>query len=81
MLARQIAVGFGIAFIFPLLVYYGVATFCPPPKLQEFVTATLATPFNPTPEQRNEYEAQRQKRWNSKRRITPPRRILRGSWS
>jgi|SRR6266446_8637835 len=32
MLALQIAVGFGIAVIFPLLVYYGVSTFHPPPK-------------------------------------------------
>lgn len=35
MLARQIAFGFGIAVIFPLLVYYGVSTFHPPPKLPD----------------------------------------------
>jgi uncharacterized membrane protein YphA (DoxX/SURF4 family) len=32
MLARQIAIGFGIAVIFPLLVFYGVSTFYPAPK-------------------------------------------------
>ena len=30
MLARQLAIGFGIAIIFPLLVYYGVRTFILP---------------------------------------------------
>ncbi len=32
MLARQIAIGFGIAVIFPLLVFYDVSTFYPAPK-------------------------------------------------
>lgn len=32
MLARQIVIGFGIAAIFPLLVFYGVSTFYPAPK-------------------------------------------------
>lgn len=32
MLARQFAIGFGIAIVFPLLVYYGVRTFHSPPK-------------------------------------------------
>jgi hypothetical protein len=32
MLARQIAIGFGIAIVFPLLVYYGVRTAYSPPK-------------------------------------------------
>jgi hypothetical protein len=36
MLARQIAIGFGIAIIFPLLVFYGVSTFHPAPKTQDF---------------------------------------------
>jgi len=37
MLARQIAIGFGIAVIFPLLVYYGVATFYPPPNRADYL--------------------------------------------
>ena len=36
MLARQIAIGFGIAVVFPLLVYYGVSTFSPAPKWSNF---------------------------------------------
>jgi hypothetical protein len=39
MLARQIAIGFGIAIIFPLLVYYGVRTFYPPPVWSSIVVA------------------------------------------
>jgi lipopolysaccharide export LptBFGC system permease protein LptF len=36
MLGRQIAIGFGVAIIFPMLIYYGVCTFSPPPNLQDF---------------------------------------------
>jgi hypothetical protein len=63
MLARQIAIGFGIAVIFPLLVYYGVATIYPPPPPQYVVTPAVMPP-NPTPEERQKYiqdqQAQRQ---------------------
>ncbi|HXQ52475.1 MAG TPA: hypothetical protein VN802_15380 [Stellaceae bacterium] len=51
MLARQIAVGFGIAVVFPLLVYYAVAIFSPPP---EFNYAALAVGPNASPEQRQQ---------------------------
>ena len=54
MLARQIAIGFGIAVIFPLLVYYGVATIYPPPPLQ-YVVIPAVMPPNPTPEERQKY--------------------------
>src|SRR5271170_3005115 len=36
MLARQIAIGFGVAIIFPLLIYYGVSAYSPAPKWNEF---------------------------------------------
>ena len=62
MLARQIAIGFGIAMIFPLLVYYGVSTFYPPPKFNAIVTATLYRQSNPTPEQQKEYEDRQRER-------------------
>ena len=63
MLARQIAIGFGIAFIFPLLIHYGVATFYPPPKFQSYVTVTARLlPSNATPAERQEIEEQRKKR-------------------
>jgi hypothetical protein len=59
MLARQIAIGFGIAVIFPLLVYYGVATIYKPPQMQYAVTA-LVMPPNPTPEERQKYTQDQQ---------------------
>lgn len=61
MLARQIAVGLGIALILPLLVYYGVATFYPPPQPVMTVTAVAVSP-NATPEERERYLAQQQER-------------------
>lgn len=59
MLARQIAIGFGIAVIFPLLIHYGVATFHPAPKYDASI-ASLAP--NATPDERKEYFAQQQQR-------------------
>jgi hypothetical protein len=61
MLARQIAIGFGIAIIFPLLIHYGVATFHPAPKF-ESLTASLAPNANATADERKEYFAQQQQR-------------------
>ena len=61
MLARQIAVGFGIAVIFPLLVYYGVATFYPAPKRQAIVAAVMMPP-NPTPEERQTFSEKQRER-------------------
>jgi uncharacterized membrane protein YphA (DoxX/SURF4 family) len=40
MLARQIAIGFGVAIIFPLLIYYGVRTFQAPPVWNTIVTVS-----------------------------------------
>jgi hypothetical protein len=60
MLARQIAIGFGIAVIFPLLVYYGISTFHPSPKPPGFLT-TKVLPATAAPEERKEYaDAQKQ---------------------
>jgi hypothetical protein len=61
MLARQIAIGFGIALIFPLLVYYGVAMFFPPPQSAGYVEAVILPP-NPTPEEKQKYLDQQRER-------------------
>lgn len=53
MLARQIAIGFGIAVIFPLLVFYGVSTFHPAPKFPDYVT-TECMIRSTTPDERAE---------------------------
>lgn len=44
MLARQIAIGFGVAVVFPLLIYYGISTFSPAPKWSDFHEAVVYTP-------------------------------------
>jgi hypothetical protein len=54
MLARQISIGFGIAIMFPLLVYYGVATFDPPPQIPSMITRPTIMP-NPTEAERQAY--------------------------
>jgi hypothetical protein len=43
MLARQIAIGFGIATVFPLLIYYGVSIYSPPPQFAAFRTPAIYT--------------------------------------
>jgi uncharacterized membrane protein YphA (DoxX/SURF4 family) len=59
MLARQIAIGFGIAIIFPLLIHYGVATFHPAPKYEPWV----ALAPNATADERQTQQQQRQKNY------------------
>jgi hypothetical protein len=55
MLARQIAIGFGVAIIFPLLIYYGVSTFSHAPKWSDFLHPSAGQyNSNMTPEQRVE---------------------------
>jgi len=47
-LAREIAIGFGVAIVFPMLIYYGVSTFSHPPKgstyHREYVNSPKLTP-------------------------------------
>ena len=37
MLAKKIALGFGLAIIFPMMIHYGVSTFSPAPKFESYV--------------------------------------------
>jgi len=63
MLARQIAIGFGIAVIFPLLIYYGVATFHSPPKSPEINAAVVIAPGpNATADEKQNYQEQERAR-------------------
>lgn len=66
MLGRQIAVAFGVALIFPLLVYYGVATIFPPPKTASVVYASLMLTPNSTPEERQRYDDQQKEQQKSR---------------
>jgi len=36
MLAKKIALGFGLAIIFPMMIHYGVSTFSPAPKFESY---------------------------------------------
>jgi hypothetical protein len=36
MLAKKIALGIGLAIIFPMMIHYGVSTFCPAPKWSDY---------------------------------------------
>jgi hypothetical protein len=57
MLARQIAIGFGTAIIFPLLVYYGVSTFFHAPKWPDFHAGITIYNPKPTPDELAERQA------------------------
>jgi hypothetical protein len=62
MLAKQIAIGLGIAVIFPLLVYHGVRTFYPPPVLSSVVVAERAEGQNAKERQASEQKRRDQER-------------------
>jgi hypothetical protein len=63
MLAREIAIGFGIAVIFPLLVYYGVRTFHPAPKTADYFSTNVPMAPTATAEERRDFaNKQRQER-------------------
>jgi hypothetical protein len=54
MLARKIVVGLGIAAIFPALIYYGLSTFYPPPRQEDYF------PSQPLPSATTEEERKAQ---------------------
>lgn len=62
MLARQIAIGFGIAVLFPLLVYYGTSTFHPAPKSADYFRPTPPPAASTPEEQRAHFEEQEKQR-------------------
>jgi hypothetical protein len=45
MLAKKIALGFGIAVVFPLLIHYGVSTFVYSPKWQDYQVRSVFDPY------------------------------------
>jgi len=61
MLAKKIALGFGIAIVFPMLLHYGVSTWTPQPRFDLY---ELQQPYNPqaTPEQKAQQQAELQKK-------------------
>ena len=41
MLAKKFALAFGIAVVFPAMLHYGVATFSPEPRWQDYTVTPL----------------------------------------
>jgi len=66
MLAKRIALGFGIAIVFPMLLHYGVSTWTPQPKWNLY---DLQQPYNPqaTPEEKAQQQAELQKKQEERR--------------
>jgi hypothetical protein len=60
LVVRQIIIGFGIAIMFPMLIYYGVATVTPPPRYEAYFPQTQAPPMSAPKEERDAYYAQLQ---------------------
>lgn len=52
MIGRQIAIGFGIAILFPLLIFYGVSTFGSPPRFSDYSATQSFDYATATPEER-----------------------------
>lgn len=58
MLAKKIAVGFGIAIILPLMFHYGVSTFSPSPKYSDYRIDNYPQDYkNASPEKKKEVTA------------------------
>ena len=60
MLAKRFGFGFGIAVILPLLVHYGVSTFTPAPKWQEYYQSSSVV-AEETAQQKTQRTQERQK--------------------
>lgn len=72
MLARQIAVGFGVAIVLPLLIYYGVSSFSHAPKRADYFAPPVYN-GNMTPEQRS---AQQEKLWSETEAFNEAQRVF-----
>jgi len=70
MLAKRFGVGVGIAILLPMLVHYGVSTFCPSPKWKDYYQYDYSSAKDKTPEQK----AAAQKERKEKREVFDARR-------
>lgn len=60
MRAKEFALGFGIAIIFPMMVHYGVSTFVPKPNWQDYQIENYYEKYrNANPEEQKELELER----------------------
>ncbi len=59
MLAKKIALGFGIAIIFPMMIHYGVSTFVPQPKWEDYRVKNYTLRYSDaSPEERKALQAE-----------------------
>jgi hypothetical protein len=72
MLAKKIALGFGIAIILPMMIHYGVSTFSPAPKWQDRNdTYSYQRYDKATPEERAQIDKERKEQdkiWREKQK-------------
>jgi hypothetical protein len=66
MLAKKIALGFGIAVVFPMLIHYGVSTFVPSPKWQDYQVPGLYDP-RASLEEKAQRQGEQQKKQEERR--------------
>jgi len=68
MLAKKIALGFGIAVIFPVMIHYGVSTFVPQPKWEDYYNYNeYRTTKEMKPEEKAKVEEQRKQKEDKRR--------------
>ena len=61
MIAKKIALGFGIALVFPMLIHYGVSTFVHSPKWEDYQVEGIYDP-TASPEEKAHRQAEQQQK-------------------
>jgi len=69
MLAKKIALGIGLAIIFPMMIHYGVSTFFPEPKWSDYNVQGIYDP-QATPEQKHQKQVEQQQKQEQRRAAT-----------
>lgn len=69
MLAKKFGFGFGIAILLPMLVHYGVSTFSPSPKWEDYYNRNYYQYQNATPEEKKVLQAEDNKRQEKFRQV------------
>jgi hypothetical protein len=68
MLAKKFALGFGVAIIFPMMIHYGVSTFIPQPKWEDYTIRDYHQRYeNASPEERKELQAENDRLYRERR--------------
>jgi len=66
MLAKKFGFGFGIAVILPILIHYGVSTFCPAPKWNDYNDYSYYGKYQQaTPEEKKKMDSERNAKYDA----------------